>query len=61
MPRFKRTMRALLLAVHRSKQHGGGSETALARRMAALPNDLLLRIIGQAAYLLSAWSPGAQE
>lgn len=59
MPRFKQAVRALLLAVHHTRQHRG-SGSGLAQRLAALPPDLLLCIVGQAAYPLSAWAPGAQ-
>ncbi|PRW59956.1 hypothetical protein C2E21_1782 [Chlorella sorokiniana] len=80
MPRFKRAVRALLLAAHRARLSngassgsgsgsgaadsgnsgaGGGSGNVLLRQLAALPNELLLHIVGEAAYPLSAWTPGA--
>lgn len=67
---FERTVRALLLAVHR-KRHGQGgtaaghsgssdSGAALLQHLAALPDELVMHILGQAAYPLSAWAPGTR-
>lgn len=54
-PRFKRAVRTLLLASHRGRQPGGAEQ----RHLAAVPNELLVRILGHMAYPLSAWAPGA--
>lgn len=74
MPRFKSWVRALLLAVYRRRSEiaaagndsGGTSEgsdatqgSTLPQHLAALPHDMLLRVVGQAAYPLSVWTPGA--
>lgn len=47
-PQFRDAARALLLAAHRS------TGTAA---LGALPEPLMLRILGQAAYPVSAWRP----
>lgn len=52
MPRFKRVVRTLLLALHRGWQPDGTEQ----QHRAAVPIELLLPILGQMAYPLSAWA-----
>lgn len=71
-PRFRRAVQTLLLAAHggRGAESSDGSagdgddsssSSALPQHLPALPPDLLLRIVGHAAYPLSEWAPGMQE
>ena len=67
-PRFRQAVRELLLCVHRASKvvveggaggqgTGPGSSAALVlqRALGGLPSDPLLRVLGAAAYPLSAW------
>lgn len=69
---FKRAVQTLLLAVHRERRRCEGGSTdgrpndsissgpTFVQHLTALPNELVLRIVGQAAYPLTAWAPGAR-
>lgn len=72
LPPFKRAVRTVLLAVHRERRRSeggmatgrpsgsGDSGATLLEHLSALPDELLMHIVGQAAYPLSAWAPGVR-
>ncbi|PRW58322.1 cytochrome P450 [Chlorella sorokiniana] len=55
LPSFQAATRTLLLVVHRTSRTASSS-SSLGSLLASLPLDLLLRIIGLAAYPLSTWA-----
>ena len=56
-PAFREAARALLLAAHRSASGAAPQPPGSAASLGTLPQPLLLGILGQAAYPLSAWCP----
>lgn len=63
MPAFRKAAATLLLAARRGARQASGSSDgdgdgqSPAAMLGALPHELLLHIIGLAAYPLSAWAP----
>lgn len=58
-PDFQAAVRALLLAAQRGAGAAATGSNEGAGRLAQLPPDVLQRIVGLAAYPLSAWVPHA--